>query len=490
MVFNSLPFLLFFLVVFSIYWSINNKFLKIQNICLLVCSYFFYGYADWSFLLLLAGSSMFNYTIAHFISLSQNAFLRKLLFLTGIGANISSLIIFKYFNFFIGSIQNLFSQIFGSLQPGSLELIVPLGISFYTFLSISYIVDVYKKKIPAEKNIVNVLLSLSFFPIILAGPIQRPSTLIPQLREKRIFNLELASDGIRQFLWGLFVKMVIADNCAVYTDKIFSSFADFNPSTLLFGALLYSIQIYADFSAYSDMAIGIAKLLGFQLIRNFNFPYFARDISDFWKRWHISLTLWFRDYVFLPIAYWVSGKIKRESVLFIPTEFYIYTIGILITWSLTGLWHGANHTFIVWGLIHALFLVLFHVLKKPRKKLFRRYKLQHDNLFGFIERLSLLIIVSVAWVFFRSESIADAYAYLNKIWTIQLFMSPDYFPTELIFPITLYFFIEWFQREHQHGLDFSESNKPRIVRWAVYYSLIILIFFYQVNPQEFIYFNF
>jgi len=278
MTFNSIAFALFFVVVFSVYWLINNRSLKLQNIFLLAASYFFYGWWDWRFLFLLLFISLSNYIAAIGIDKSQSGKNARLWLAAGLIINIGTLSVFKYFNFFIDSFVDLISLSGYHLHRSSVRIILPLGISFYIFLSLSYIIDVYKKTIPADRNLLHVLLTLSFFPIILAGPIQRPSTLLPQLSEKRKFNYSQATDGLRQVLWGLFVKIVIADNLAFYTDDVFSKFTGYSGSMLLMGAVLYSVQIYADFSSYSDIAIGIAKLLGINLMRNFAYPYFSRDV--------------------------------------------------------------------------------------------------------------------------------------------------------------------------------------------------------------------
>jgi len=256
--------------------------------------------------------------------------------------------IFKYFNFFINSFIDLAAVIGYDLPESTTKIILPLGISFYTFLSVSYLIEIYRKNLKADRNIFHVLLTLGFFPIILAGPIQRPISLLPQISARREFNYNQAVDGLRQILWGLFVKVVVADNLAVEVDNIFKNVTDAGGSTLFLGIVLYSVQIYADFSGYSNMAIGAAKLFGINLMRNFAYPYFARDITEFWKRWHISLTTWFRDYIFLPLSFNISWKIKTEKVLLIKSDHFIYITAGIVVWFLTGLWHGANYTFIIW----------------------------------------------------------------------------------------------------------------------------------------------
>ncbi len=486
MLFTSVKFAVFFIVLFLLYWLVFNKKTKTQNVLLLAASYLFYGFWDFRFLSLLAGISLLNYFLGLAIGSSSRRMTRKTWLILGLACNIGTLVTFKYFDFFLPGLQSLFSVFSIRLNLHSLGFIVPLGISFYTFLSISYLVDIYRKKLEPEKNVFYVLLSLSFFPIVLAGPINRPVLLLPQIKSPRVFDPVLASDGLRQFLWGLAVKMIIADNCAVYADKTFAD-PSATGSTLFYGALFFSIQIYADFSSYSDMAIGISKLLGFRLIRNFNFPYFATDIADFWRRWHISLTTWFRDYLFLPLAYFLSGKIKTQKVLLIRSDLIIYILSILFTWSITGFWHGAAWTFIIWGLIHAFFLIIHQVFRKIKKRALTRYHLQKDLLVVAVERFFTLGMIVLAWVFFRSKTLPKAIDYLDRTFTVSLFSPPLGFPTKMIIPIFIFFTIEWFQRDKQHGLDFSDAPKTRFIRWAIYLFIVLIIFFYQVKQQEFIY---
>jgi D-alanyl-lipoteichoic acid acyltransferase DltB (MBOAT superfamily) len=298
----------------------------------------------------------------------------------------------------------------------------------------------------------------------------------------------MATDGFRQFLWGLCVKMVIADNLGVYANKVFSG--DFQGSTNFYGAVLFAIQIYADFASYSDMAIGLSKMLGIKLMRNFQYPYFAKDIADFWKRWHISLTTWFRDYVFLPLAYFLSNRIKTERFLFIQSELFIYTIALLFTWTLTGLWHGANVTFLAWGFIHAVLLVLHHWMRKPKKAMLTRYGMHHDILYLSFQRIYTLFFILVGWIFFRSQTMDAGLDFISRTMTMSLFTPPINFPTVMIIPVFIYFFIEWLQRDREHGLDFTGAPKTWFIRWSIYFALLAMMFFYQVKQENFIYFQF
>jgi len=401
-----------------------------------------------------------------------------------------------------------------TLHTGSLNIILPIGISFYTFLSLSYLFDVYKKRMLPTKNLIDLSASLSFFPIILAGPIHRPISLIPQFQKKREFNSDKAIDGLRQILWGLFKKVVIADTCARYADFIFSNYESLSGFILLIGAVLYTFQIYCDFSGYSDIAIGVARLFGFNIMRNFAYPYFARDIIEFWRRWHISLTQWFRDYLFLPFAYCkksittiqrkrflqLSRKIKSARIIGVKSDIWIYIFGILLTWSLTGLWHGANWTFIFWGMIHAFLLVFYHVTKKSRKRNLKRLGIKMKNrTLVVVEGSITFLIVVLTWVFFRSLSIHHAFEYLSNIFSSSLFsvsLTPlqrinNEVPLVLICTFIIIMMIaEYLQRDKQHALEFDKIKIPLIIRWGLYYILIGLIVWFGTDQQQFIYFQF
>ena len=490
MLFNSLGFAVFLPVVFILYWYVVNKNLAIQNGFLLLASYFFYGCWDWRFLFLLIAISLFNYLVGIRIGPGNKERSKGIWLIIGLTVNIGSLAVFKYYDFFIDSFIDLISLTGYDLPEPTTKIILPLGISFYVFLSLSYILDIYKNNLDPVKNLIPVLLSLSFFPIILAGPIQRPGSLIPQIRKKREFDYNQIVDGLKQIVWGLFVKIVIADELSPYVDDIFANMPQYSGSTLLVGALFYSIQIYADFSGYSNVAIGTAKLFGFNIMRNFAYPYFAGNIAEFWKRWHISLTTWFRDYLFLPLSFAFSSRINSEKVLFIKSDMFIYFAASLITWLLTGLWHGANYTFIIWGLIHGLFLILYNWQKKPRRKWLKKVRIKEDQpLLVLLESVITLFIVMVAWVFFRSDSINQAFAYLSEMFTPSLFTKPEVHPI-LISLLTIGFiYAEWIQRTKEHVLQISKIENAGL-RWCVYYGVVLLILFYSGGKQEFIYLQF
>lgn len=501
MLFTSFEFAIFLPVVFILYWFVAYRNYKIQNILILAASYYFYGSWDWKFLILLIFISITDYVTGLGFHKITKRYIRKLLFYFAICINLGILVYFKYFNFFIDSFIELFSKIGITLNVSSLNVILPIGISFYTFLSLSYIIDVYKRKLVPSTNFIELFAALSFFPIILAGPIHRPAKLILQFRQKREFNSHKAIDGLRQVLWGLFKKIVVADTCARYADFIFSNHESLSGFILLIGAVFYTFQIYCDFSGYSDIAIGTARLFGFNIMKNFAFPYFARDIIEFWRRWHISLTQWFRDYIFLPFAYWLSRKIKAPRVINIKTEVWIYILGILLTWSLTGLWHGANWTFIFWGMLHAFFLVLYHLTRKSRKRNLKRLGIKNKNkILILFESSFTFIIIVLSWVFFRADSIHKAFNYLSKVFSESLLsfsLSPleeitDGYPIWIIC-IFIIMLSEWLQRKKQHALELDNAKIPRIFRWATYYAIIGLIIWVssdQQTQQEFIYFQF
>lgn len=493
MLFNSIEFTIFLFIVFLLYWFVTNKNLKVQNIFLLIASYVFYGWWDWRFLFLLLLLSLANYLIGIEIEKNETRRKGKIWFITGLIANLGVLGVFKYYNFFIDSFIDFVSLFSYTVPRSTTKIILPVGISFYTFLSLSYIIDIKNKTLIAHRSIIDVLLSLSFFPIILAGPIQRPASLLPQITKQREFKYELAVDGLKQILWGLFAKVVIADNLAVYVDEFFLNYSHYLGSTLLLGAILYSIQIYADFSGYSNMAIGIAKLFGFSLMQNFAYPYFSRDITEFWKRWHISLVTWFRDYVFLPISFAVSWRLKGEKVLFIRNELFIYILASAVVWFLTGLWHGANYTFIIWGMIHGLFLILYKWQMKPRKKIFKKLNISNKNItIAMIESSLTLVIVIVAWIFFRAENLEHAIGYTSGILSPSLFTVPNFSggAKAIIIVVISFVFVEWLGRRQTYAISNLGLMWKRPLRWAMYFAIIASLFIFQGQEQQYIYFQF
>ncbi len=478
MLFNSVEFLVFLPVVFSLYWLVNKQNIRLQNYILVISSYFFYGWWDWRFLALIAFSSLVDYLIGLALGRTEAINKRKLLLVTSITVNIGFLAFFKYFNFFVESFQKAFTFLGVPISdPLTINVILPVGISFYTFQTLSYTFDIYRKKLQPTKDIVSFFAFVSFFPQLVAGPIERATNLLPQFRKQRIFNCDLASDGMRQILWGLFKKIVIADNCAIHVNHIFSNYAEFSGSTLLVGAILFSFQIYCDFSGYSDIAIGTARLFGFSLMKNFNFPYFSRDIAEFWRRWHISLSTWFKEYIYIPL-----GGSRKNILVSIRNVFIIFII--------SGFWHGANWTFIIWGILNAVYFLPIMLIKKNR--IHMDTVAQHTilpNSREIVQISTTFFLTTISWIFFRSETVADAIQYVSKIFSYSLFTYPEIFPKKAMAFIVLLVFVEWFQRHKNHALQI-EKRFNRYSRWFIYYAIVILMIEYGGEAQEFVYFQF
>lgn len=478
MLFNSFEFAVFLPVVFAIYWGVLRQNLKLQNAFLLIASYIFYGWWDWRFLSLIIFSSSVDFLVGLGLEKSEQPGIRKLLLSASVFVNIGFLAIFKYYDFFAENFAAAFTLFGQPFAVSSLNIILPVGISFYTFQTLSYTIDVYRSKLKPTKDPVAFFAFVAFFPQLVAGPIERATNLLPQFLSKRNFDYQKATDGLRQILWGLFKKMVIADNCAFYVNQIYAN-SDFQTgSTLLFGTFLFAVQIYADFSGYSDIAIGTARLFGFDLMRNFAFPYFSRDIAEFWRRWHISLTTWFRDYVYIPLG---GSRVRMSRII----------RNIFIVFIVSGFWHGANWTFIFWGLLNAIYFLPLLLLKRNRTNLDTVSKGRLIPTFReFVSILLTFVLTLGAWVFFRSETIAQGFSIYAEIFSGSLFSFPGEFSTSLIIFIIGLFSVEWVQREKEHGLDFENRNIPNVVRYLIYYAIVALIFLFAGNPEEFIYFQF
>lgn len=477
MLFNSLEFALFLPIVFAIYWIIGSQRRKWQNLLIVAASYFFYGWWDWRFLGLIAISTLVDYLVGIGMDKSKASLHRKSFLLISISVNIGILAIFKYYNFFAESFTGAFKLLGTEFNLRSLRVILPVGISFYTFQTLSYSIDVYRREIKATEDLVSFAAFVSFFPQLVAGPIERAKKLLPQFESKRLFNYQKSVDGLRQILLGLFKKIVIADSCALYVEQVFSPSADYNGSTILMGAFLFAFQIYGDFSGYSDIAIGTARLFGFNLMRNFAYPYFSRDIAEFWRRWHISLSTWFRDYIYIPL-----GGSKVSNMLAIRNIFIIFII--------SGLWHGANWTFVAWGIVNAsLFLPLF-LLKKNRSHTGNiEISGIQDALSTFSKIGITFLLTCIAWIFFRADTINQALEMLQQVFSASLFQRPAFIPQNLIILIMILIGIEWFQRNKEHAL-ILDWNIPKPARYFLYYTMIAVIFFHINSQQEFIYFQF
>ena len=478
MLFNSLSFLLFLPIVFALYWWVNKKSVSLQNGLLLVASYFFYACWDWRFLFLLLFSTALDYFTGIKMSEAKNQGNKKFWFWLSIIVNLGFLGIFKYYNFFADSFAQALSGIGIQANFWTLKVILPVGISFYTFHGLSYIIDIYKERIQPERNIITYSLFVAYFPLLVAGPIERATHLLPQIKRERQFDYAKAVDGLRQILWGLFKKIVIADNCAQFANAIFDNSADYSGSTLVLGAVFFAFQIYGDFSGYSDIAIGTARLFGIDLLRNFAFPYFSRDIAEFWRRWHISLSSWFRDYLYIPLGGSKGGiwmKVRNIFIIFI----------------VSGFWHGANWTFIIWGFLNALYIMPSILFKTNRNNI--DIVAQGKIVPSLKELFSMGITFGLtvfAWIFFRSKSVADAFYYISGIFSNSFFSLPTVRPTNLLFLLLVFMLIEWFGREEQFAIAKLGFKFPKIIRWLIYYSIILVIFYYGGNGQQFIYFQF
>ncbi len=480
MLFNSLAFVIFLPIVFISYWFFASKKLKWQNYLLIVASYFFYGWWDWRFLALIFFSSISDYLISLQIDKSDDEKIRKRWLYLSIFLNLGTLFTFKYYNFFIENFVHLFSHLGITFDNLTLNIVLPVGISFYTFQSMSYTIDVYRKDMRACKNLSVFLAYISFFPQLVAGPIERASHLIPQFLRKRKFSYEKAVDGMRQILWGFFKKVVIADNASMFVTKVFDNYDDFSGSTLVLGIILFAFQLYADFSGYSDIAIGTAKLFGFDLMDNFNFPYFSKNVTEFWRKWHISLSSWLRDYLYTPLAI----KLRNYGM-------YGIVFTTIISFVLIGLWHGANWTFVVFGLLQGGIISYELLSKKIRKKIKKKFNI---NLYNIISRFYTFTFFCASLIFFRSESISDALEYYKGIFSISLLSFPTIFSPKfrmvyVILFILFFITIEWFRKDKKHVLQIEDLSLVK--RWGIYSGMIlVIIFFGRFSNNDFIYFQF
>lgn len=478
MFFNSIEFAVFLPLVFILYWFFAKGNLKIQNMILLASSYLFYGWWDWRFLFLLAFSTFLDFYTGLKIHKAETTRSKKTWLLISIIINLGFLCFFKYYNFFIDTFASLITK--AGFQPNlwTLKIILPVGISFYTFHGLSYVFDIYRKKFTPTTNFVDYSVFVSFFPLLVAGPIERATHLLPQVQKIRKFDYAFAVTGLRQILWGLFKKVVIADNCAEYANMIFNNSEHYKGSTLVIGALLFTFQIYGDFSGYSDIALGTAKLFGFDLLRNFEFPYFSRDIAEFWRRWHISLSSWFRDYLYIPLGGSKGSKLKNVRNIF-------------IIFIVSGFWHGANWTFIAWGALNALYFLPLLLLNKNRNhieiaakgKIFPSIK----EFIGIIITFSLTVL---AWIFFRSDSLSHALHYISAIFSKTLLSVPEIFPGYVFFYVALFVLFEWWGREEFNPLDKFSRIKSNFAKWTFYYALMVLILYFSDKNEQFIYFQF
>lgn len=479
MLFNSIEFLIFLPIVFALYW-LSKKSLKLQNLLIVVVSYIFYGWWNYRFLFLIALTTACSFLSGLLVERCERQRAKKAITISNITLNLGILGVYKYYNFFTDSFQQILNSLGMHADWPVLNLVLPVGISFYTFQALSYTIDVYNKKIEPTHDVVSFFAFISFFPQLVAGPIERATNLLPQFRKARTFDYSKAVDGCRQMLWGFFKKMVVADNAAFFVQKIFDAPESYHGLTLLVGAVLFSIQIYCDFSGYSDIAIGCARLFGIELRANFRFPYFSRNIAEFWRRWHISLNKWFVDYVYIPLG---GSRVSKFKV--IRNTFIIFL--------LSGLWHGANWTFVIWGGIHAMMFMPLLLLGKNRQYM---DTVAAGKKMPSIKDASLIslnfCVVTFAWIFFRSDSFTDAVNYITQMFTMTggsidgLLLSMRMLL--LLGFVTILFVLEWMQREHVHGLSVVPKNS--MLRHLLYFGIFFIIMWFGGTQADFIYFQF
>ncbi|KYK21255.1 hypothetical protein AYK24_03365 [Thermoplasmatales archaeon SG8-52-4] len=480
MLFNSLDFAVFFLLFFIIYWALSNKKLWIQNFFVIISSYVFYGWWDWRFLSLILFSSFTDYFVGIGLLKGQNKRKRKYLLLVSIIANIGILGFFKYFNFFTDSLVHAFSTLGYQLNGSTLNIILPVGISFYTFQTLSYTIDVYRKKLEPTKDIIAFFAFVSFFPQLVAGPIERATHLLPQFYINRKFNYRKAVGGMRLILWGFFMKLVIADRLALYVDSVYGNVDFHGGLSFMVATLFFAFQIYCDFAGYSNIAIGLSKLLGFELMTNFRRPYFSLSISEFWRRWHISLSTWFRDYVYIPLG---GNRVSNNRNF----------LNLFITFVVSGLWHGAAWTFVIWGGINGLYLILEKSLKTKTNNLWNKLNIKNKPFYKtLISFVITFAMINFAWIFFRSNSLHDAFLIITKVFTLpgKLYLGPISYFIYSIISICILLFVE-LREEHLRGEYIFLESQFKPIRIISYCYLIIMILMFGVfDGGQFIYFQF
>jgi len=436
---------------------------------------------------LLLFSTLLDYFTGLKMGDASNTRSKKIWFWTSIIINVGFLFIFKYYNFFITSFSEGMSLLGLKVNPFTLKVILPIGISFYTFHGLSYVIDIYKNKIKPEKNFIDYAVFVSFFPLLVAGPIERATHLLPQLKRVREFNYSKAVDGLRQILWGLFKKIVIADSCAQFANMLFDHNSNYSGLTNALGAVFFAIQIYGDFSGYSDIALGTARLFGIELLKNFSFPYFSRDIAEFWRRWHISLSTWFRDYLYIPL-----GGSKGKTWTKVKNTFIIFLV--------SGFWHGANWTFIIWGLLNALYIMPSIIFNSNRNNLDIVAKGKYfPSIKDFFNICLTFSLTTFAWIFFRSENLTSAILYIKNMGN-GLLLDGNYFQVisfiqnkvGYLLPIIIFLFIivEWIGRESNYAIEHIGIKLPAPIVWTLYYIMAATTFYFSGTEQTFIYFQF
>ncbi len=480
MLFNSIDFAVFLPIVFAVYW-IFSPWLKARNLIIVASSYVFYGWWDWRFLSLIIFSTLIDFVVGVALGREQNQFKRKTLLMLSIFSNLGLLGFFKYYNFFIENFTRVFTFFGSEISTGSLNIILPVGISFYTFQTLSYTIDVYRRQMKPTDDLISFAAFVSFFPQLVAGPIERAKRLLPQITSKIYFDYGKAADGMRQILWGLFKKIVIADSCAEFVNLIFQTPESFSSGMLILGVVFFAFQIYGDFSGYSDIAIGTARLFGIDLMKNFAFPYFSRDMAEFWRRWHISLSTWFRDYVYIPL-----GGSRSTKAIVIRNTFIIFIV--------SGLWHGANWTFIVWGALNAVYFLPLLLAGRNRRNLEIVAK---NRIFPKLRETGAILLTffltCFAWIFFRAESISHAFIFIRNMFIKsdkEVALENINHLNGLLILLTLFILFEWKGRDSEYALEKFGIKWPRFARWLFYYIIVIIILWHGGKEQQFIYFQF
>ncbi|MBC7605480.1 MAG: MBOAT family protein [Burkholderiales bacterium] len=478
MLFNSIEFAIFLPIVFLLYWFATKGNMKIQNILLLVSSYFFYACWDYRFLFLLVFSTLLDYFTGLKMHSAKSESMKKFWFWLSISVNLGFLGIFKYFNFFAESMANALSLVGFHADFWTLNVILPVGISFYTFHGLSYVIDIYKDRIKPERNFIDYSVFVSFFPLLVAGPIERATHLLPQIQRKREFNYEQSVDGLRQILWGLFKKIVIADNCAYYVDMVFSNPHSYSGSTHWAGVAFFAFQVYGDFSGYSDIALGTARLFGIDLLRNFAYPYFSRDTGEFWRRWHISLSSWFRDYLYIPLGGGEGGmwmKIRNTLIVF----------------TISGFWHGAGWTYVLWGLLNGLYLVPAILMKNNGHKEIAAYGKKLPTLREVFHIFVTFVLIIFSFMIFRSKNMTEAIIYIGDSFSLSFFTKPEGMQNAVVWLVCIFLIVEWIGRENKFAIEKMGLEWPRPLRVAFYLLIVFAIFWFKpMHEVQFFYFQF
>ena len=478
MLFNSFEFIVFFIVVFAIYWFLLRNSIKKQNVLLLIASYFFYGWWDWRFMSLIAFSSLVDYTLGNAIHRSQAKSVKKRYLILSLITNLGLLGFFKYYNFFVDSLLDLFSSVgYTGSSIHTLNIILPVGISFYTFQTLSYTIDIYRGKLEPSRDPINFFTFVSFFPQLVAGPIERASNLLPQFEVPRSLTYEEGRKGLQMVLWGLFKKIAVADFLGIYVTQIFDHHTEMPASVLLLGLCFFAIQIYCDFSGYSDIAIGVARLFGFELKRNFAYPYFARDMAEHWRKWHISLSTWFKDYLYIPLGGSRGGK-------------WMIIRNIIIIFTVSGFWHGANWTYVIWGFVNGLYFLPLILTGVHRNHM---GPIAEGRFFPSLKVFLLIVLTfflkALTYAFFRASDIHQSWSYLVGMCDVSMFTIPDgYFLAPMIM-IALFLTFEWWKREEECALFINDV--PVFWRRATYLLVFgVTVWFYSNDNMQFIYFQF